>query len=76
MGRAEQPVCHLLPPSMADDQKTAARDAERINVASPSELRYWAEQFGVTEREIREAVKVAGSRVRDVRARLAANRSY
>lgn len=50
--------------------------AARIDLADPGAVRYWAEQFGVTEREIREAVQAAGASVEKVRERLARNRSY
>jgi hypothetical protein len=62
---------------MADNpQQTGKPDDARINVEQDHELRYWAEEFGVTREELRAAVKAAGPMVRDVRARLGANRSY
>lgn len=48
----------------------------RIDVGQAREVSYWAEQFGVTAGEIREAVKSAGPRLKDVRKRLAKHRSY
>jgi NACalpha-BTF3-like transcription factor len=51
-------------------------DGRRIDLADTSAVRYWAEQFGVTEQEIREAVEAAGGDVGAVRERLARNRSY
>jgi hypothetical protein len=61
---------------MADNpQQTGKPDDARINVEQDHELRYWAEEFGVTREELRAAVKAAGPMVRDVRARLGANRS-
>jgi len=51
-------------------------EPERIDINQPGEVRRWAERFGVTEEEIRQAVKVAGPQIAAVRARLAANRSY
>jgi Protein of unknown function (DUF3606) len=62
---------------MADDLRKAERpEPERINLEQAHEVRYWAEQFGVTAEELRSAVEAAGPMVKDVRQRLAANRSY
>jgi Protein of unknown function (DUF3606) len=58
------------------DQRKDAPEAERIDIDKPAEVRRWAERFGVTEEEIRQAVKIAGPQIAAVRARLAANRSY
>jgi hypothetical protein len=51
-------------------------DERRIDVERANELRYWSEHFGVTEEEIRQAVKAVGPKLDDVRQRLARNRSY
>jgi Protein of unknown function (DUF3606) len=75
MPSAEQPVCHLLPAGM-DRNSPPAPEHRRIDLADPAGVRYWAEQFGVTEQEIREAVEAAGADVDEVRERLARNRSY
>jgi hypothetical protein len=40
------------------------------------EVKYWADKFGVTQDELRNAIKAAGPVVRAVRERLGANRSY
>src|SRR3954471_5194544 len=62
---------------MADDlRQTGKPDDARINVEQEHELRYWSEKFGVTADEIRQAVKAAGPMVKDVRQKLAGNRSY
>ena len=62
---------------MADDPKqTGKPDDQRINVDQGHEVKYWSKQFGVTEQELRQAVKNAGPMVKDVRARLGSNRSY
>src|SRR3954468_23706988 len=62
---------------MADDlKKTGKPDDARINVEQEHELRYWSAKFGVTADEIRQAVKAAGPMVKDVRQKLACNRSY
>ena len=75
MPSAEQPVCHLLPPRM-DRDLPPSPETSRIDLADTAAVRYWAAQFGVTEREIREAVEAAGADVGEVRERLARNRSY
>jgi Protein of unknown function (DUF3606) len=59
-----------------DPRKTEGQEPERINVDQADDVRYWAEQFGVTAEELRSAVEAAGPMVKDVRRRLAANRSY
>ena len=51
-------------------------DDSRIDLASDDEVRRWAEAFGVTEAEIRQTVDLVGPMVKDVRQRLAQNRSY
>ena len=60
-------------PVMSEQRKDSP---ERIDIDKPAEVRRWAERFGVTEEEIRQAVKVVGPQIAAVRARLAANRSY
>lgn len=62
---------------MTDERRrTGEGDDVRIDVDQERELRYWAEKFGVTQDEIRQAVKAAGPMVKDVRHRLSLNRSY
>jgi hypothetical protein len=62
---------------MADDpRKAEGQEPERISLDQPHEVRYWAEQFGMTAEELCSAVEAAGPMVKDVRRRLAANRSY
>lgn len=43
------------------------RDTACINVNEPLELKYWAHYFGITERELRQAVIAAGVSVQHVR---------
>jgi hypothetical protein len=46
---------------MTDDlSKRGSQDRNRINVNEKHELRRWAQKFGCTEDELREAVKQAG----------------
>ena len=47
---------------MSDDKnKTGSPDRDRINTSEDYEVRYWAEKFGVTHDELKEAVKASGS---------------
>jgi hypothetical protein len=38
----------------------------RVNVNKPSELRAWANYWGCTQQDVREAVKISGAMVKDV----------
>ncbi|MDB5915768.1 MAG: hypothetical protein JWR40_2 [Massilia sp.] len=54
---------------MSDDlNKRGPQDASRINVNEEWELRYWTQKFGVTEEELKAAVKKAGVNVDAVSA--------
>jgi diaminopimelate decarboxylase len=54
---------------MSDDlSKRGPQDASRINVNEEWELRYWTQKFGVTEEELKAAVKTAGVNVDAVSA--------
>ena len=54
-----------------DPTKRGPRDRSRINIHEPYELRYWAEEhFRVAQRDITDAVTVAGPMVHDVEAEL------
>ncbi|WEF31585.1 DUF3606 domain-containing protein [Pseudoduganella chitinolytica] len=53
---------------MADNlQNRGPQDRNRINVNEPWELRYWTKELGLSEDELREAVKAAGTSVNAVR---------
>ncbi|OAE56598.1 hypothetical protein A7J67_08100 [Achromobacter xylosoxidans] len=46
---------------MSDDlNQRGPQDRSRINVNESHELRYWTKELGVTEEQLRAAVKVAG----------------
>jgi hypothetical protein len=46
---------------MSDDlNKRGPQDASRINVNEEWELRHWTQKFGVTEEELKAAVKKVG----------------
>lgn len=56
---------------MADDlNNRGAKDRARINVNEEHELRYWTKELGVTEEQLRAAVKSAGVMAADVRKHL------
>jgi hypothetical protein len=47
---------------MADNKGLkGAQDRTRINLSEDYEVRYWCEKFGVTEDELRAAVKRVGN---------------
>ena len=49
---------------MSDNlNKRGPQDASKINVNEEWELRYWTQKFGVTEEELKAAVKKAGVNV-------------
>ncbi|AVR99031.1 DUF3606 domain-containing protein [Pseudoduganella armeniaca] len=53
---------------MSDNlQNRGPQDRSRINVNEPWELRYWTKELGLSEDELREAVKAAGTSVNAVR---------
>ncbi|KMO31092.1 hypothetical protein VQ02_26995 [Methylobacterium variabile] len=46
------------------------RFAQHIDIHCPDDRAYWAGQFGISGEELREAVKMVGSRVSTVAAHL------
>jgi len=60
---------------MSDDLKQrGGPDRQRINVNQDYELRDWARRLGVSEQELKEAVRAVGDRVDQVRDHLAGTR--
>ena len=56
---------------MADDStKRGPRDRTCIDLDEEYEVRYWMQQLGVTEEELRHAVHTAGVMIDDVREQL------
>ena len=56
---------------MSDDlSKRGAADRSRVNVNEAHEVAYWTKTFGVSEEQLRAAVKAAGPMVEDVRKQL------
>ncbi len=53
---------------MADNPNIPGpQDRNTINSHQPYEVRYWAQQLGVSEAKIHEAIRVVGNRVADVK---------
>lgn len=56
---------------MSDDlTKRGPPDQRRINVNEPWEIKTWCEKFGVTEAQLRAAVKAVGVMAKDVARQL------
>ncbi|WP_198084965.1 DUF3606 domain-containing protein [Variovorax sp. E3] len=56
---------------MADDPKKTGLDRKLISLEEPHEVRSWTESLGVTEAQLREAVKAVGHSAEAVRKYLA-----
>ena len=48
---------------MDDKTKTGKQDDSEINVNESYELEYWAKKFGVSQDELKDAVKAVGPKV-------------
>jgi hypothetical protein len=57
-----------------DKARRSARDRSRVAVDDDDDVRYWTETFGVTEDELRDAVRTSGFMIDDVRAHLRRSR--
>lgn len=56
---------------MADDKsKTGGQDRKRINLNEDYEVRDWTKSLGVTEQQLRDAVKAVGDSAEKVREHL------
>jgi len=56
---------------MADDtDKKGQADRLRINVNEPHEVRYWTQELGLTEDQLRQAVQAVGVMAENVRIHL------
>ena len=52
----------------ADDTKQRhGQDRKRIDLDQDYELRYWTRELGVTEEELKQAVRAAGTQIDTVR---------
>lgn len=57
--------------SMSDDKtKTGGQDRKRINLNEDYEVRGWTKSLGVTEQQLRDAVKAVGDSADKVREHL------
>lgn len=59
---------------MADDPKKTGLDRKLISLEEPHEVRSWTESLGVTEAQLREAVKAVGRSAEAVRKYLASEK--
>ncbi len=56
---------------MADDlTNRGPQDRSRINLSESWEVQYWTKKFGVTEQQLRDAVKAVGSSAEAVQKKL------
>jgi AraC-like DNA-binding protein len=56
---------------MSDDLSNPGRpDRDRININEDYKVRDWAKRFGVSEKQLREAVQRVGPMVKDVEQHL------
>jgi hypothetical protein len=61
--------------TMSDNlQSRGPQDRSRINLHEKWEVQYWTKELGVTEEELQEAVKTAGSSANAVREHLSSTR--
>jgi hypothetical protein len=61
--------------TMSDNlQSRGPQDRSRINLHEKWEVQYWTNELGVTEEELQEAVKTAGSSANAVREHLSSTR--
>jgi hypothetical protein len=57
--------------SVADDpNQRGGADRQRVSLEQEHEVRYWTKELGVSEQQLREAVRAVGPMVDDVRRRL------
>lgn len=56
---------------MPDDKKNIGKpDRDLINTSEDYEVQDWSKKFGVTQEELKKAVKKVGSNAKDVQAYL------
>lgn len=56
---------------MSDDKKNIGKpDRDLINTSEDYEVQDWSKKFGVTQEELKKAVKKVGSNAKDVQAYL------
>ncbi|MBF8753753.1 DUF3606 domain-containing protein [Pseudomonas guariconensis] len=56
---------------MADDlSNRGPQDRSRINIEESWEVRYWSQKFGVSEQQLKDAVKAVGQSAEAVQKQL------
>ncbi|MGM7282533.1 DUF3606 domain-containing protein [Pseudomonas guariconensis] len=56
---------------MADDlSNQGPQDRSRINIEEGWEVRYWSQKFGVTEQQLKDAVRAVGQSAEAVKKQL------
>jgi hypothetical protein len=55
---------------MFRDKSAVERAVQRINITEPYDVRLWAERFGCTSRQLRDAVGAVGNIASDVQRHL------
>lgn len=56
---------------MADDlSNRGPQDRSRINIEESWEVRYWSQKFGVTEQQLKDAVRAVGQSAEAVQKQL------
>lgn len=69
--RLVHPIRNQKETTMADDKTNAGgQDRKRINLNEDYEVRDWTKSLGVTEQQLREAVKAVGDSAAKVREHL------
>ena len=53
-----------------DSARRGSRERTRVDLEEECEVRYWMQELGVTEEELRHAVHTAGVLIDDVREQL------
>lgn len=60
---------------MSDERsRRGPRDRTQVELEEEADVRYWTEELGVTEEELRNAVHTAGIQIDDVRQHLRRSR--
>lgn len=54
---------------MSDNKNNIGKaDRDRINLSEEYEVRHWSKRFGVSQDQLKEAIKETGPMVKDVKA--------
>jgi hypothetical protein len=52
---------------MTTNTNSSYQENLKINVLIDAEVEYWIKEFGITEQQLRNAVFIAGSTIKDVK---------